>query len=345
MGIWINFWKDMKHGFICEDEDDFQHKIFNIDVMIKMYNNKHLLIGFLFIIPVFLFHFTACVSTKKYNELVHQNNVIQSQQYNFQNRIAELENLIQRLRADTARFSEAYNELTETYGDLVNSSSNTTKALNDKVRAKEKELQRREKELNDKIKRQDKEIAQKERTLKDREKLVSDLQKTIAQKENKQKSLIASLENALFEFSKEDLQVERRNGKVYVSMSDKLLFKSGEATLGTEGKRALSKVAEVVNRNPDIEVTIEGHTDNVPLSGTGVNKDNWDLSVRRATSVVRVLTKEYQVPPTRVLAAGRGEFSPIADNDLESGKARNRRTEIILMPKLDAIYNVLRDRN
>ncbi len=147
-------------------------------------------------------------------------------------------------------------------------------------------------------------------------------------------------QGALLGFNADELSVEIKNGKVYVSMSDRLLFKSGSAAVEDKGKQAIKLLADVLNSNPDIEILVEGHTDNVPIR-TAVFRDNWDLSVVRATSIVRVLTEDHKIAPTRVTASGRGEYFPRASNDNQEGRALNRRTEIILSPKLDEIMQLL----
>ena len=153
-------------------------------------------------------------------------------------------------------------------------------------------------------------------------------------------SLTETVKNALLGFKADELQVYMKDGKVYVSMSDKLLFKSGSPDVESKGKEALEKLAEVLNKNPDISIAIEGHTDNVPIK-TVQFKDNWDLSAARATNVVRLLTGQYGMDPKRLTAAGKGEFSPVADNSTPEGKAKNRRTEIVLSPKLDALMKAI----
>jgi len=145
----------------------------------------------------------------------------------------------------------------------------------------------------------------------------------------------------LLGFNSDELSVEVKNGKVYVSMSDKLLFKSGSAAVEAKGKEAIKLLAGVLEKNQDIDILIEGHTDNVPIK-TAVYRDNWDLSVARATSIVRILTDEYKIIPTRLTASGKGEFWPRATNETPEGRASNRRTEIILSPKLDEIMQLLK---
>ena len=148
------------------------------------------------------------------------------------------------------------------------------------------------------------------------------------------------LHNALLGFDSDELSVEIHEGKVYVSMSDNLLFRSGSATVESKGKEALKLLADVLDKNRDIDILVEGHTDNVPKK-TAVYKDNWDLSVARATSIVRILTDDYKISPLRMTASGRGEFSPRASNDTAEGRSKNRRTEIILSPKLEEILRLI----
>ncbi|MGI8892411.1 MAG: OmpA/MotB family protein [Bacteroidia bacterium] len=148
------------------------------------------------------------------------------------------------------------------------------------------------------------------------------------------KLLNASVKNALPGFAADELSVETRNGKVYVLMSDKLLFKSGSAAVEKPGKDALKKLSDVLHKYPTIEIMVEGHTDNVPIK-TKEYKDNWDLSVARAVSIVRVMSVDQKLNPERIVAAGRGEYQPKASNATSAGKARNRRTEIILTPAVE----------
>ena len=133
---------------------------------------------------------------------------------------------------------------------------------------------------------------------------------------------------------------EMKNGKVYVSMTDKLLFRSGSADIEDKGKEAIKKLADILNKNTEVSITIEGHTDNIPIK-TAQFKDNWDLSVARATNMVRLLDETYKVDAKRLTAAGRGEYVPKATNETPEGRAKNRRTEIILSPKLDELYKIV----
>lgn len=184
------------------------------------------------------------------------------------------------------------------------------------------------------------ELMHKSRELDDREKRINEMEAVIAKQDSITNRLNSILRDALLGFQDDELSVEVKNGKVYVSMSDKLLFKSGSATVETKGKDAIEKLGSVLEKNTDIDILIEGHTDNVPIK-TAVYKDNWDLSVARATSIVRELTAGHEIDEKRITAAGRGEFMPRATNETTEGKALNRRTEIILAPKLDELMNLL----
>jgi chemotaxis protein MotB len=191
------------------------------------------------------------------------------------------------------------------------------------------------------LKQKTDELNYKERLLKEREQALNELRDVIARQDSITKRLNDVIRNALLGFNSDELSVEVKNGKVYVSMSDKLLFKSGSAAVEAKGKEAIKVLAGVLDKNRDIDILIEGHTDNVPIK-TAVYRDNWDLSVARATSIVRILTDEYKIEPTRLTASGKGEFSPRATNETPEGRALNRRTEIILSPKLDEIMQLLK---
>lgn len=185
-------------------------------------------------------------------------------------------------------------------------------------------------------------IREKMSALDDREKTIRELQKLIDSQNLKVKELLSSIQEALMGFGSDELSVRQKDGKIYVAMSDKLLFESGSAKVDKRGKEALSKLAGVLNKQTDIDVFIEGHTDSKPIH-TVQFKDNWDLSVIRATSVVRILTKDYKVSPLQIQPTGRGEYMPVADNKTADGRTLNRRTEIIIAPKLDKLLKLLQN--
>ena len=213
-------------------------------------------------------------------------------------------------------------DLQKKYESLINMSLSQTDKLSKALSAKSEELNAKEKLLSE------------------REKTLEEMNKVIARQDSITKRLNSILRNALLGFNSDELSVEIKNGKVYVSMSDKLLFKSGSSSVETKGKEALKLLGDVLDKNVDIDILVEGHTDNVPIK-TSVYKDNWDLSVARATSIVRILADDYKIAPTRMTASGKGEFFPKADNDTAEGRAKNRRTEIILSPKLDELMKLL----
>ncbi len=159
------------------------------------------------------------------------------------------------------------------------------------------------------------------------------------------RKLKETLSKALNGFEGKGLTVEQKNGKVYVSMENKLLFNSGSWAVSSEGKKAVVELGKVLGENPDIAVLIEGHTDNDPYGGSGPIADNWDLSTKRATAIVGILSENRAINKKSLTAAGRGEFSPIATNETAEGKAKNRRIEIILTPRLDEIAEMLNEIN
>ena len=168
---------------------------------------------------------------------------------------------------------------------------------------------------------------------------IRELEKILEEKEQAVNDLKAKVSNALLNFKENDLTVEIKNGKVYVSLAEQLLFGSGSIKVDEKGVVALKQLARVLNENNDINILVEGHTDNVPVSRTGAYmKNNWDLSVMRATSIVNILTEEG-VAPERITASGRGEFIPLTTNKDADGRKKNRRTEIILTPELDELYS------
>jgi chemotaxis protein MotB len=165
------------------------------------------------------------------------------------------------------------------------------------------------------------------------------LQALIDQQKKNTQELRAKINSALVGFTSNELTVSTKNGKVYVSLQENLLFPSGSAVVNPKGKQALGKLAEVLNVSTDINVEIEGHTDSVPMRGKF--QDNWDLSVARSTAIVRILTDTYKVDPTRVTASGRSRWEPVDANLTAEGRAKNRRTEIILEPKLDELMQLI----
>ncbi|HLF44936.1 MAG TPA: OmpA family protein [Chitinophagaceae bacterium] len=169
---------------------------------------------------------------------------------------------------------------------------------------------------------------------------IQDLQSSMARKDSLNLALVMNLKGAIGNLADEDINIKVDKGVVYIDISDKLLFKTGKYEVTPAAKTVLGKVAMVLKNQPDIEFMVEGHTDNVAFR-SGVLLDNWDLSVKRATSVVRILQKEYGLDPAKMAAAGRGEYNPLADNSSVTGRAANRRTRILILPQLDQFFKLL----
>ena len=259
--------------------------------------------------------------------------------------IAALSDQVKNLEADTARLNaeirklaqqkgnaeKTYNDLKKRYDDLL------TKATDEKSRLSEI-LKEKENELNAKARELDilsKELLQKQQR-------VNDLESLIAKKDEAVNNLKKKITDALTGFNSDELTVTQKDGKVYVSMSDKLLFKIGSYTVDIRGKQALAKLAEELNKNTEIGITVEGHTDNKAYKSPDGNiKNNWDLSVMRASSVTDILVTENKIDAKRITAAGHGEFFPVVSNDTPEGRSKNRRIEIVLSPDLREIFKIL----
>lgn len=170
---------------------------------------------------------------------------------------------------------------------------------------------------------------------------IQNLQGALSRKDSLNMVLVMNLKGAIGNLDDKDINIKVDKGVVYIDISDKLLFSTGKYEVTPAAKTVLSKVAMVLKNQPDIEFMVEGHTDNVPLRGSGLMLDNWDLSVKRATSVVRLLQNEYGLDPTKMAAAGRGEYLPLTDNSTAEGRAANRRTRIVILPQLDQFFQLL----
>ncbi len=186
---------------------------------------------------------------------------------------------------------------------------------------------------------QQSQLSQSKETLQQQQERLQHLQALLAQQKAQSDELKNKMTEALKGFNSNDLSVYQKNGKVYVRLSENLLFPSGSAVVNPNGIDALSKLAAVLNLNADVAVDIEGHTDSIPIRGRF--KDNWDLSTARANAIVRVLVDNYKVDPVRVIASGHSYYDPIESNSTPDGRSKNRRTEIILSPKLDEMYKLL----
>ena len=247
--------------------------------------------------------FSSCVSQKKYNEALSREQSLINQNTQLNDEVVRLRGQVQNLQKDNASLISQVDEALKKYSAASGQANMTQKQL-------EAEQQR---------------LLELRRLLQQQGEAVENLRKKMA--------------DALVGFNSNELSVFTKNGRVYVSMQESLLFPSGSAVVNEKGKTALQTVAQALNNNPDINVVVEGHTDSIPIKKA--YEDNWALSVARATSIVRLLTNTYAVDPTRVTASGRSYFEPVDSNSTPEGRQRNRRTEIILAPKLDQILQLL----
>lgn len=180
-------------------------------------------------------------------------------------------------------------------------------------------------------------------SIKEKDMQIRTLNEAMNKKDSVTLALVTKLKGALGNINDEDIQINVEKGVVYVSISDKLLFESGQYNISSRAKEVLGKVAKVVKANDGIDIMVEGHTDDKSVKETASYEDNWDLSTLRATSVVRVLQDEFGVKPSRMTAAGRGEYVPVSSNETAEGRAKNRRTRIIVLPKLDEFFEMIED--
>ena len=245
----------------------------------------------------------------------------------------------QLLTSDYESQTEKLNTLKDSYEALEQNSSELLSENIERNRELLKELEAKEKALSEERNRL--EILQND--LEKRSSRIEQLENLISANEVKLNALKDKLSDALVDFEGRGLSVEQRDGKVYVSMENKLLFASGSWNVGSEGKKAIKELGTVLAQNPDISVLIEGHTDNVPYNGNGPLKDNWDLSTKRATEVLKLLLNNNTIDPKNLTAAGKGEFVPVAENSTTAGKAKNRRIEVVLEPQLDEINKLLEE--
>ena len=248
------------------------------------------------------------------------------------------------------RTKKLYEQSEQTSQKIIDNNRYENDKLSRELNAKNEALKNKERELNEKeaslMMSQNKNrdlsasLLTAEESLKLREKRVTELESILRAKDSAVNALKASIQKALLGFKNQGLTVEVRNGKVYVSMEEKLLFKSGSIEVDPKGQQALLELAKALNQNKDVSILVEGHTDNIPMKSPTI-KDNLDLSVLRATSISRILTTKGAVDAKRVMSAGRGEHFPIDTADTPEARAKNRRTEIILTPKLDELLSIL----
>jgi chemotaxis protein MotB len=242
---------------------------------------------------------------------------------------------LQSARTDSNRLANRVSELEKSLADLNEKSTMQLQSL----KAMKEQLDMTSKDAAGKIASQQTLLNKSQEEILQQQKKLASLQGLLEQQKKNADALRQKMADALVKFNSNELTVAVKNGKVYVSLQENLLFPSGSAIVNPKGKEALGKLAEVLNANPEINVNIEGHTDSIPIRTRF--EDNWALSTARASSIVRILTKDYHVDPIRVEASGHSQYDPVDSNSTPEGRARNRRTEIILTPKLDELYNLI----
>ena len=305
---------------------------------------------------------SSCVSKKIYNDLENKYTDLKKENNNLSDEIEDLRKTKTEFETDNASMKSELATLKAERDKLqmdCTATANNLKALKESYAALEKNSDdalttnlNKNRELLAQLDAKEKALAVEQNRLnKLRDELssssqrLSELENMIANKDAAMKKLKETLSKALNAFEGKGLTVEQKNGKVYVSMENKLLFQTGSWAVGTEGRKAVVEVGKVLGQNPDITVLIEGHTDNDKILGTlgGGIENNWDLSTKRATAIVNILAENPSLIKKNLTAAGRGEFAPLMSNDSAEGKAKNRRIEIILTPKLDEISKMLND--
>ena len=277
---------------------------------------------------------TSCVTRRLYNELdakykncaeelerlTGESSDLKSQSFDLGTKNQSQQSQLEDAVAERDKLKVAYDQLQKEYGSLEKNSDQAIKAEIERLNSLKKELDGKSSR-------------------------VAELEGKLAAQDKNLRNLKESLSKALFEFEGKGLTVEQKNGKVYVSMENKLLFPSGSWTVSNEGKNAVEQLAEVLAKNSEISILIEGHTDNDKIMGNlgGGITNNWDLSTKRATAIVNIIEQTNGIDKKNLTAAGRSEFAPIASNSSATGKAKNRRIEVILTPKLDEISKLLND--
>jgi len=304
---------------------------------------------------------SACVPAKKYKDLLEREKVCSEELAKFKKSSGEYESLSKDLQTKFANASRdlskliqdttalgsnyrlllrdyniidgEYKSLQKSFDKLKNLSAKETAELQNQLEAKNNELQIKE----DALLKLDQELKEKQRLLIEREKRVNELEEAIRKKEAAVQLLKAKVANALRGFENQGLSVVQKNGKIYVSLEAKLLFKSGSTFVEEEGVRALVELGKALESEKDLEIIVEGHTDTDKLNSSTSPKNNWELSVLRATSVVQILLNNSSMTPSQIMAGGRGEFLPIDESD----KAKNRRIEVIISPNLNELFEII----
>jgi chemotaxis protein MotB len=328
----------------------------------------------LFIITglILLFFASSCVTTKNYKEIEDQKNKLngernelfaaneqltvdnaemqamiesmESEMKEIESWKAETQEEYDRLKASYDELDRRYSDLKESQDALLQGHTRETKRLLTELQKTQEDLLLKEdllKELEENATQKMYDVERLRAQLEERNQRLVELEQILNAQEAQMKSLRDAISAALYGFEKEGLSVYIKDGMVYVSMDEKLLFQTGSIQVDPRGVQALKTLAGVLEKNQDIKITVEGHTDDVPVRTNASFADNWDLSVKRATSIVRILLDNSSIDPTRLVASGRGEFLPVDPAGTSEARQKNRRTEIILTPRLDELYRLL----
>ena len=281
--------------------------------------------------------FTNCISTKVFNDLESRYAKIKIEKNILENSEDSLQQSLDKL---DMKWKET-NSYLENSRDSIKLGLKKNRLLSEELDLVKKNSSLKIQESISKNNALIKEIAIKETELLSRTERIDNLEKIISSQKKVLNDLKNRISDALLNFKGKGLSIRQRNGKVYVSMENKLLFKSGRWNIELQGKQALVRLSKVLEENPDISILIEGHTDNIPFTSRGAIESNWDLSTKRATAVVKILLENNKILPQNLTAAGKSEFVPIAPNTSVDGRAANRRIEIILSPSLDRIMELI----
>jgi chemotaxis protein MotB len=327
----------------------------------------------MFITLIIAFFFSSsCVSTTKFHELEDRTNkitedrdrlVAENEKFSVDNaemkaKIRSLEDDIKSLSIESDDAKKNYDQLTDDYNNLskryedlqktqealLSGHTKETQKLLSELQNTQEDMQLKENRLKDLEKTINERIAEADKLrlqLDERNRKLVELERILTSQDSLMRNLKNTIAEALFGFQKDGLTVTVKDGKVYVSMEEKLLFKTGSIEVDPKGVSALKKLSQTIENIPDIYITIEGHTDDVPVISNPSYHDNWDLSVKRATSIVRIMLQNSSIDPERLIASGRGEYLPVDPRKTPDARQKNRRTEIIITPRLDELYRLL----
>jgi len=336
-------------------------------------------LSLLSIIVVLLFSISSCVPVRHFDDMKSKYSDCNEEREALKNDAKEMKEKLADLESQTAEFTKRINALvidTIAMGrslrnmiqqyDKINELNNEimqklkqkhmsadeearkilteVQKLQASLQAKEDELRKLERDLNIKEKDLDliqTQLTEKDKAIEEKNARLIELESILSKQDSVVNQLKSKVSTALTGFEGDGLTVDVRNGKVYVSMDEKLLFKSGRWDVDAKGQKAIKEIAKILEQNTDVNVIIEGHTDDVPYRGSGNIEDNWDLSSKRATAIVKLMLANSKIEPSRLMAAGRGEFIPVDNAKTPEARAKNRRTEIILTPKLDELFKII----